>query len=231
MTRIVPTSLRPTRPVLIACAAFGIATRHTRSTRRADEHQLRTIAQLDATLPPGGITLITGPSGAGKSTLLRLWRATLRARGTHAVELVRTFNAESSVIDSLRGPIRQRLALLAAAGLADATLLPRRASELSEGQRFRLHLARAMQRARRTGPVPTLFIDEFAACLDRTTARSVAVTLARGIRREKHTRLVVATAHDDVLEWLRPDALLWVPIDGPCVCRWAGEYHTRQSTH
>jgi len=105
--------------------------------------------------------------------------------------------------------------------LGEATILPRRVSELSEGQKFRLRLAAGMQRALGGRGSATLMVDEFAASLDRVTARSVAHTLARWVRRERSVRLVVATAHDDVLEWLGPDALVFVPLDGECECRWA----------
>jgi len=243
--RIIQTSLKPSRPLLTACAAFGVATHwipKARGTRRASTTSRsissratrsnddtrncdQLIAELNATLPAGGVVLITGPSGAGKSTLLRNWQRLLRARQQPAVNLNTHRHAsprDPCVIDALQGPVRRRLSLLAAAGLAEATLLPRRVSELSQGQRFRLRLAAAMQRALRKPGLVTLFIDEFAASLDRTTARSVACTLARWVRRERHVRLVVATAHDDVLEWLRPDALVWVPLNQQRVCRWIG---------
>lgn len=243
--RIIETSAKPSRPLLTACAAFGVATRwvpKNRSTRRSlsssrptsshatgisneTRNTQQLIAELNATLPPGGIAFITGPSGAGKSTLLRAWQHLLGDRQQPTINLNPrhgTGSRDPSVIDALRGPVRRRLSLLAAAGLAEATILPRRVSELSEGQRFRLRLAVAMQRALRKPSHATLFIDEFAAALDRATARSVACTLARWVRRERHVRLVAATAHDDVLEWLRPDALVWVPLDQQPVCRWIG---------
>lgn len=237
MTVLVEASIRPSRELLTACAAFGVATRwepRRRGSGRAGgtgvmsdrERRAREVAAvLDATLPAGGVALVTGPSGAGKSTILSALMGILRARSCPAVVIGARGDAkrgDTSVADALRGPVRRRLSLLAAAGLAEATLLPRRVSELSDGQRFRLRLAVGMQRALSRTGVATLMVDEFAASLDRVTARSVSCTLARWVRRERRVRLVAATAHDDVLAWLRPDALVWVPMDGACVCRWVG---------
>ncbi len=201
MTRVVETSLRPGRSMLSACAAFGVAVRRVPVGRRGGADRLasaaRAVAELDATLPAGGIALIAGPSGAGKSTVLGGWCRRVRGGSGGACEVrASATRSEGSVIDALRGPVRGRLAILSSAGLAEATLLARRVRELSEGQRFRLELAVAMQRAlkgsgRRAG-VATLFVDEFAASLDRATARSVCA-MARWARREKRVRLVAAT--------------------------------------
>ena len=54
------------------------------------------------------------------------------------------------------------------------------------------------------GPT-TLLIDEFASVLDRTTARCLCHALRRWLRHAPHTRIIAATAHDDVAPWLEPD--------------------------
>ena len=80
--------------------------------------------------------------------------------------------------------------------------------ELSEGQRHRLALAHAVASR---GPV---LIDEFASTLDRLTAMGLCISLARWARSCGRS-VVGATAHDDVVEWLRPDIHVTVPLAGP----------------
>ncbi len=115
--------------------------------------------------------------------------------------------------------------LLAGAGLADAWVMLSRARRLSAGEAWRLALARAMGKAERTQHAAgtsavaepstrharTLLIDEFASVLDRHTA-SVLARLVRRWARASGVRVICATAHDDVLEPLGPDAI--VVFDG-----------------
>ncbi|MBY0457793.1 MAG: ATP-binding cassette domain-containing protein [Gemmataceae bacterium] len=87
---------------------------------------------------PGDLVLFAGPSGSGKSSLLRAVAGQLQAIDALALAL-----PEVPVIDALPGPLDQRLARLAACGLSEARLLLRTPTELSEGERYRLRLARA----------------------------------------------------------------------------------------
>ena len=162
---------------------------------------------LDRSLRPGEIALITGPSGAGKSTLLcaltrRLRQA--RRRVIHADH--RLLIPARPVIDHLRSPLPCTLRLLARAGLGDATLLPRPASVLSDGQRWRLALAIALDRA--GGRRATLIADEFASTLDRTGAACIARSLARWIAQTPRLRIIAATAHEDLLAPFNPHLLI-----------------------
>lgn len=128
-----------------------------------------------------------------------------------------------TILDELAGMCGSAdaaLGVLARAGLADAKLLARRACELSEGQRHRYAVARAMAevegagRTRRCADGVTVLIDEFASTLDRVTARGLAATVRRWVRDQRGVRLVCATAHDDVMEWLGPALLVYQPAEG-----------------
>lgn len=201
-----------------ARAAFGLLDH--------DDHDLTTALlrsahhaaeDLHRALPVGGIALITGPSGSGKSTLLRALTRTL-ARQRHAMIRVRPTRARS-VIDAVPGPVPRAIAFLAGAGLADATLLDRPPRRLSEGQRARLDLAAALARAaRRARAAPiTLLADELASTLDRLTAACLCRALARTLRRlarDHPIRLVAATAHHDVADWLEPDLVAALRLPG-----------------
>jgi hypothetical protein len=161
-------------------------------------------------LRPGRIVLVTGPSGSGKSTILRLVKAEVwRARGDVKVIDVgdESGAGDRPVVDACGEPLEAWLACLSRAGLADAFVLLRRESELSDGQRCRLALARAMMAAEEGGRA-VILADEFLATLDRVTAKAVARSVRRWVSRTRDT-FVAATTHDDLLEALQPDVLVW----------------------
>lgn len=159
-------------------------------------------------LTPGKIALITGPSGSGKSLIL----AEL-ARSARSCVIAKPVSAKSRtpVIERLRAPIEQRLCRLSSCGLADAQPLVTPSGKLSDGQKARLSLAIAIEKASRKR-ASTVIVDEFCSTLDRTAAASVATSVRRSITSE--SRLVCATAHDDLIEHLRPDILVYVPLEG-----------------
>ena len=111
--------------------------------------------------------------------------------------------------------LRETLLALARVGLAEAWTYLRTPAELSDGQRWRLRLAVALERARRemsnhsTARV-VLVADEFAALLDRVTGCVVARSLRRAVAPGSRVAAVVATAHDDddVTRALSPDVLV-----------------------
>ena len=179
------------------------------------------VAVLPAvTLPveAGRLMFVTGPSGGGKSTLLREVAGAVAGRTGWGVldfaAIDRRPVPEGEVVidavDAGRLPLERALALLSLAGLNDAFVMLRRPAELSDGQRYRFALARAMAEveadaARRCWLVVA---DEFGAALDRTTAVVIARSLRKWVTRSDRACLVVATTHDDLLEALSPDVLV-----------------------
>lgn len=162
-------------------------------------------ASIAARLTPGSIVLLTGPSGSGKSTLLREIAAVL---GPRAVT-VEPVHSDRAVIDLIGPDVDSGLALLAASGLAEVGLLLRPPGRLSEGERARLALACAMDRAlnqptnqtknlqtnrpTNDGTTPhtpvrqpgtrVILADEFGSVLDRPTAAGLGATVRRWIAR------------------------------------------------
>lgn len=182
-------------------------------------------AEVDARLGPGQIALILGPSGTGKSGVLAHLTRRLVRSGRPAITppTAEALDAGGRVggraLDLLGVPPEDGLRWLARAGLADATRLALPVRRWSDGERFRLRLALGMARASCASGPATLIVDEFASTLDRTTARNVAGTLARWVRArpsggEARGRAVLATAHDDLLEALRPDLLVLFDAEG-----------------
>jgi hypothetical protein len=169
---------------------------------------------------------LDGPSGSGKSVLLARLQEALRAAGpgeVAAVDLAKIAPAgDRAVIDLMAGPLQQRLRILSAAGLADAFLLLRKPHELSDGQRWRLRLALAIEQvAARAGeetrlasgaakqaiPWRVLIADEFCSTLDRLCARAVAYRVRR-LADATGVTVLAASAHDDLVEDLAPDVLV-----------------------
>jgi ABC-type ATPase with predicted acetyltransferase domain len=158
------------------------------------------------------VAFIGGPSGAGKSVLLRTLAAALRRSRTPVIAVAEPHGGRCAV-DAVGPTLEDALRLLARAGLAEVDLLGRRPAELSRGQRARLALALAMDRAARAGPGAWVLGDEWAAPLDRLAAMGVSVS-ASGWARSAGVRLVAAASQDDVKGWLAPDLAVRVELGG-----------------
>jgi len=154
---------------------------------------------------PGDVVYITGESGGGKSLLLRDIEAGLRRHSEFRPVL--NFSSievdpKERVIEGVGRDVAEAIEILSAVGLGEAYLFLRRYSELSDGQKFRYRMAKALAENPKT-----LVIDEFCSNLDRTTAKVLAFLTQRWCRRRGIT-LVVATAHEDLVEDLGPDVLV-----------------------
>jgi uncharacterized protein len=157
---------------------------------------------------PGDVALFTGPSGSGKSSLLRAVTAQL-----HAVDAMALALPDAPLIECLPGPVADRMATLAAAGLSEARLLLRLPAELSDGQRYRFRIAFAMSQSTAGGVIA---LDEFTAMLDRTLAKVVAFNL-RKLATKTGIGILAATTHTDIIDDLQPDLHIECPGDGAAV--------------
>lgn len=205
--KAVETAVTVSPRVLETAAMFGLGV--------DDEHRLELVPEVSVPLPKHGIVFVTGPSGGGKTTILRLIESGARQAGWPVVRFEDLAAPKDlPLVDLFPEPdfdLQASMGLLASAGLGDAFVMLRRPTQLSDGQRWRLNLARAMAAADAAGQSAIIITDEFAATLDRLTAANVARAAAKWIRRSKssgHT-LICATTHDDLLEPLAPDVLVF----------------------
>jgi hypothetical protein len=208
----------PSEAVLKAAEMFGIGLDET--------FEVALYEDLALDVRPGDVVYVTGPSGSGKSVLLARLQEALRAAvpgEVAAVDLAEiTLAGDRAVIDLIAGPLQQRLRILSAAGLADAFLLLRKPRELSDGQRWRLRLALAIEQvaaraeeetrpasgaAKQAIPWRVLIADEFCSTLDRLCARAVAYRVRR-LADATGVTILAASAHDDLVEDLAPDVLV-----------------------
>jgi ABC-type ATPase involved in cell division len=139
------------------------------------------------------VGLIVGPSGAGKSTILR-----------------ETFGgmpelswSGASVLDDFAPGLSMRdiSAVCQAVGFNTIPAWMRPYAVLSNGERFRVDLARRMLESG-----DPIVIDEFTSVVDRQVAQIGAHAAQKYVRRAGR-RLVAASCHYDIVDWLQPD---WV---------------------
>lgn len=157
---------------------------------------------LDVEVRQGDVVYITGQSGSGKSLLLRDLAAQMREQGLRVTDLNEIVLEERPVIELVGKTIGEATDLLAKAGISDAWIYIRKPSELSDGQRYRLKLAKVME-----SDADVWIADEFGAVLDRVTARVIAFSMQKVARREGKT-FMVATTHSDMVDELGPDLMI-----------------------
>jgi len=202
--------------VLRVAAMFGLG---------VDEAKEVTIVPpVTLDLHGGQVVFITGASGGGKSSLLRLITEALGERGDARMIRFDELPAlpDRPLVDCLvrdasdEAGLARALKLLSLAGLADAFVVLRSPGELSDGQRYRLRLAQAMEMVESSGAELTVVLaDEFAATLDRITAMVIARNVRKWTRRcGRPVCFIAATTHDDLLEALEPDVLIEKGLGG-----------------
>jgi len=206
LERAVPTAVPPSDRVLEMAAMFGLG---------VDEQRRRTIVpRTDLCLRGGEIIFITGPSGSGKSTILRCIDD--EVSGCLRFEDVLSADDDRPIIEQIGATIEDATLILSLAGLADAFVMLRRPSELSDGQRYRFGLARLIERATHADELAEIVVlaDEFGATLDRLTASVVACNVRQWVKRSPGVCFIAATTHDDLLEALDPDVIVYKPLGG-----------------
>jgi ABC-type ATPase with predicted acetyltransferase domain len=176
--------------VLEVAEAFGIG---------LDDKEFVIFDNLEMHVKQGDVVYVTGQSGSGKSLLLKDLERQMRERGKKVVNLEQVDFLDVPLIDQIGRDTNDAIRLLSIAGISDAYLFVRKPSELSDGQRYRFRLAKAIE----TG-AEVWVADEFLAILDRVTAKIIAFSVQKAARRVGAT-LIVATTHTDMVPDLSPD--------------------------
>ncbi|HGL3854478.1 TPA: AAA family ATPase [Klebsiella aerogenes] len=154
---------------------------------------------LELDIESGDVVYVTGQSGSGKSVVLRELKHLMADSGQRVASIDDfVFADDTNVIDQLGKTTSDALGLLSMAGLNDAYLFVRKPSEMSDGQKYRLKIAKLIESG-----ADVWVADEFGAVLDRVTAQVVASNLQRAARAVGAT-VIVATTHEDLKNALRP---------------------------
>lgn len=164
-----------------------------------DEKEWTLYDNLELDIARGDVVYVTGQSGSGKSVILRELQRLMAKNGLTVASIDDfVFQDDTNVIDQLGKTTSDALGLLSMAGLNDAYLFVRKPSEMSDGQKYRLKIAKLIESG-----ADVWVADEFGAVLDRVTAQVVASNLQRAARAAGAT-VIVATTHEDLKNALRP---------------------------
>jgi hypothetical protein len=150
---------------------------------------------VDIDLPDDwNIGVIVGPSGSGKTTV---------ARELFSDNLAGAWDwpTDKSVLDGFPAElsIKEIIELLSSVGFSSPPSWVRPFHVLSNGEQFRVNMARTLAELR-----DLAVVDEFTSVVDRTVAQIGSAAIAKTVRRRKQ-RLIAVTCHYDVLDWLEPD--------------------------
>ena len=163
---------------------------------KADKSEVKFSVRLPLEERDWSIGLIHGPSGCGKTTIAReLFHREITRQydwgdGTRSIL---DFFPESLSIKDVTG-------LLSSVGFSSPPAWLRPFACLSNGEQFRVHVARAM--AESDG---LAVIDEFTSVVDRTVAKIGSAAIAKAIRKRPGKRLICIACQDDIIDWLQPD--------------------------
>ena len=148
------------------------------------------ISQIDraTVLRDFSIGLIVGPSGSGKSTLLKEFGHEVEPQWNSDQAIASHFNSAEEAQERL-----------GAVGFNSIPSWLRPFHVLSNGEQFRARLARQL--------ASNIVVDEFTSVIDRDVAKSCSNAVHRYIHKQGLKKVVFASCHYDIIEWLRPD---WV---------------------
>jgi len=154
------------------------------------------------------VGLIVGPSGSGKSQVAR------KIYGADKVDSPLDW-ARGAVVDDFDRElsIKDITAVCSAVGFNTVPSWMRPFATLSNGEQFRVELARRLLEAAQDD---TIVVDEFSSVVDRQVAKIASHSVQKYIRRHKK-KFVAVTCHYDVVDWLQPD---WVLEPSTCSFRW-----------
>lgn len=132
------------------------------------------------------IGVIVGASGTGKSTLLNEFGS----------EEDIVWNDEISILSHFDSP-KDGIEKLTAVGLNSIPSWVKPYNVLSTGEKFRADLARKIN--------SNIVIDEFTSVVDRNVAKATSTAFSKYIKNNNMNNIVIATCHEDIIEWLEPD--------------------------
>lgn len=151
------------------------------------------------------VGVLCGNSGSGKSTLLSTLGEPKNPIYDYSKSIISQFPhmSEHDVCE-----------LLSSVGLSSVPVWLHKPNELSNGERARLDLCWILANAKEN---EIILYDEFSSVINRAVAKSMSYALQRYVR-EKNLKIILASCHFDIIEWLNPD---WVfnlnkQINGEC---------------
>lgn len=152
------------------------------------------------------IGVIYGSSGSGKSTILN------QLGGVRQIH----FDDNKSLISNFDWLTPEQASrVLTSIGLSSIPTWLRPYRLLSNGEKYRAELAYLVSSAK---DGDTILIDEYTSVVDRDVAKAMSFALQKYIRREGK-KIIVASCHYDIMEWLMPDWTVSPEKDGGALVR------------
>lgn len=139
------------------------------------------------------VLYITGESGSGKSTILG---------ELYPESVINDDKFMNTPIIDMGSDYSETIKVLSLLGLGDDSLFTLSPDNLSDSQKYRSKIAYFILRGD-----TEIILDEFLSTLDRETAKSIAFNIQKSLRR-LGIKLIVATAHEDLFEYLKPDVVV-----------------------
>jgi ABC-type lipoprotein export system ATPase subunit len=138
------------------------------------------------------IGVILGSSGSGKTSILKQMGEIKKPN----------FDSEKPLISNFDWlDPKDATMLLTSMGLSSVPTWLRPFHTLSNGEQYRAILAYLVGSAKDN---EVILIDEYTSVVDRDVAKAMSFALQKYIRRQ-NKRIIVASCHYDILEWLMPD--------------------------
>tara|TARA_R110000764_G_scaffold78452_3_gene156538 strand:- start:4097 stop:5239 length:1143 start_codon:yes stop_codon:yes gene_type:complete len=138
------------------------------------------------------IGVIYGGSGSGKTTILKKMGELSKCNFDEEKPLISNF-------DWLEPKDASKL--LSSMGLSSVPTWLRPFHLLSNGEQFRAELAYKVSVSKGD---EVILIDEFTSVVDRDVAKSMSFAIQKYLRKH-NKRMIVASCHYDIMDWLTPD--------------------------
>lgn len=139
------------------------------------------------------IGVICGASGSGKSTILK-------NIGNGCISTASFDNSKTLISNFNPMQPKDAAEILSSMGLASVPAWIRPYNVLSNGEKYRAELAKIVAESKDD----IILIDEYTSVVDRNVAKAMSNALQKYIR--KHDKkIILATCHYDIFEWLRPN--------------------------
>jgi ABC-type lipoprotein export system ATPase subunit len=149
------------------------------------EYNLNTLNQFD-----WNIGVIIGGSGSGKTTILKQLGQLVEPTFDNSKALISNFDFLTP---------QEATRLLSSMGLSSVPTWLRPYDKLSNGEQYRARLSYLVAKSK-----DVVLIDEYTSVVDRDVAKAMSFALQKYIR-NTNKKIIVASCHYDILEWLMPD--------------------------
>lgn len=135
------------------------------------------------------IGIIVGNSGTGKTSIIKEFFVQPEKPN---------WNPEISIASHFSS-FEEACEKLFAVGLSSVPTLCKPYHVLSNGEKYRAYMSRVLK--------DNAVVDEFTSVVNRETAYAISVSVSKYIKRKNIQKVVFASCHFDIIEWLEPD---WV---------------------